>query len=419
MKIKVVILTLLVTSIVSSGALAQGFLKKLANKASNAGSDLIVKKTGEQAEKAIDGKKAKDVKEEKKTEAISESNSSGSVTAYSKFDFVPGNQILLLEDFEQDAIGEFPLKWFTKGGGEIVTLKDLPGKWLATTGGAALSPIIRFPENFTVEFDVFLNISANSSSVLPGLSFQFFDGGEKLRRLDAYNYPLNNIMMFSNSFNYQRVIARLDSREKGKVKLLSDPVSLAGFQRNYGSVVHVSMAVQKERVRLWYNEQKVMDIPIAVALNHNFNQMYILGNKKADGSPGFYFSNLKIAHGDPDLRQKLEQGKFVTSDILFDSNSAQIKPSSYGLLKQLAQALKENPSKFKIVGHTDNVGGTTDNLSLSKRRAEAVRELLVREFGIDGGRLQTDGKGALQPVADNKSGIGRAQNRRVEFIKSS
>src|SRR5690606_39223614 len=104
--------------------------------------------------------------------------------------------------------------------------------------------------------------SANSSSVLPGLSFQFFDGGEKLRRLDAYNYPLNNIMMFSNSFNYQRVIARLDSREKGKVKLLSDPVSLAGFQRNYGSVVHVSMAVQKERVRLWYNEQKVMDIPI-------------------------------------------------------------------------------------------------------------------------------------------------------------
>jgi outer membrane protein OmpA-like peptidoglycan-associated protein len=69
------------------------------------------------------------------------------------------------------------------------------------------------------------------------------------------------------------------------------------------------------------------------------------------------------------------------------------------------------------VGHTDTDGDDAKNLDLSSRRAASVRIALTTEFGIESSRLETDGKGEMQPVADNKTPEGKAQNRRVEFIK--
>jgi outer membrane protein OmpA-like peptidoglycan-associated protein len=73
--------------------------------------------------------------------------------------------------------------------------------------------------------------------------------------------------------------------------------------------------------------------------------------------------------------------------------------------------------KVNIVGHTDADGKSADNLNLSKRRAESVKANLVKNFGIDASRLETDGKGASQPVDNNITPEGKANNRRVEFIK--
>jgi Outer membrane protein and related peptidoglycan-associated (lipo)proteins len=73
--------------------------------------------------------------------------------------------------------------------------------------------------------------------------------------------------------------------------------------------------------------------------------------------------------------------------------------------------------KVNIVGHTDADGKDADNLILSKRRAESVKANLVKNFGIDASRLETDGKGASQPVDNNTTPEGKANNRRVEFIK--
>ena len=73
--------------------------------------------------------------------------------------------------------------------------------------------------------------------------------------------------------------------------------------------------------------------------------------------------------------------------------------------------------KVTIIGHTDSDGDAAQNLDLSKRRAASVRILLTTEFGIDGTRLQTDGSGETKPVGDNNTAEGKAQNRRVEFIK--
>ena len=108
----------------------------------------------------------------------------------------------------------------------------------------------------------------------------------------------------------------------------------------------------------------------------------------------------------------------MTSGITFDVNSDKIKPESFGVLKEIAGALTDNPTvKVKIIGHTDSDGDAAKNLELSKKRAEAVKATLSSEFSIDASRMDTDGLGATKPVADNKTTEGKAQNRRVEFVK--
>jgi Outer membrane protein and related peptidoglycan-associated (lipo)proteins len=130
-------------------------------------------------------------------------------------------------------------------------------------------------------------------------------------------------------------------------------------------------------------------------------------------------TNIKLAIGAPDTRSKLiTEGKFVTNGILFDVNSDRIKPESYGILKEIATVLTENASvRVKVVGHTDSDGDEKFNLELSKRRAESVKKALSKEFGIDESRIETDGKGESQPADKNDTPAGKANNRRVEFIK--
>ncbi|HRO71444.1 MAG TPA: OmpA family protein, partial [Chitinophagaceae bacterium] len=125
------------------------------------------------------------------------------------------------------------------------------------------------------------------------------------------------------------------------------------------------------------------------------------------------------ATGKPDTRHKLmEEGKFSTTGILFDFQSAVIKPESYAVVKDIASVLKENGSiRVRVLGHTSSDGDDNANMELSKKRAQAVKDLLVSDFGIDASRLESEGKGETQPIADNKSKEGKVLNRRVEFIK--
>ncbi|MGC1633668.1 MAG: OmpA family protein, partial [Gelidibacter sp.] len=132
-----------------------------------------------------------------------------------------------------------------------------------------------------------------------------------------------------------------------------------------------------------------------------------------------FISNLRIADGGEDLRRKLlSEGKISTNGILFNSGSASIKPQSMGIVLQISQVLLQDENiNLNIVGHTDADGNSDTNLKLSKERAQAVKDALVNLYNIPANRLQTDGKGASVPVAENNTADGKAQNRRVEFIK--
>ncbi|MBK7138731.1 MAG: OmpA family protein [Bacteroidetes bacterium] len=133
----------------------------------------------------------------------------------------------------------------------------------------------------------------------------------------------------------------------------------------------------------------------------------------------YFLTNLRVAVGAPDTRNKLiTEGKYSTTGILFDVNSDKIKPESFGTLKEIAAVLTENPDvKIKIIGHTDSDGEDAKNLELSKKRSESVKIALNKDFGISLDRMQTDGKGETMPVGDNTTIEGKANNRRVEFIK--
>jgi outer membrane protein OmpA-like peptidoglycan-associated protein len=121
----------------------------------------------------------------------------------------------------------------------------------------------------------------------------------------------------------------------------------------------------------------------------------------------------------PQIEDQLaKQKKAVIYGIYFDFNQATIKKESQPVLKEIADAMKNNPDWIlNVNGYTDNIGGDAYNADLSKRRSAAVKKALVDQYNITATRLTTDGFGASAPVDTNETLEGRARNRRVELIR--
>lgn len=343
----------------------------------------------------------------------------------SRFDFIPGEQIVYTESFDQDVIGELPTGWNTTGTGEVVTLNNFPGKWLQLHQRSfyLTSNEKEFGENYTVEFDVIMQLKYNGH-FYPYFSFGFLGtNGEPA----AGNDFLKNYRKYASIegifYPADAGRTRMDIRtyKTGRVYYDGDDQQVAVMSDYFGKPVHIAIQVQKERLRIWANQDKVFDAPKAVSPGTLMNQLMfeVHTSSYKETEYGMYLSNLKVAKGIPDTRHKLvEEGKFSTTGILFDVNADVIRPESYGVLKEIAAVLKENAGiKVKIIGHTDSDGDDQKNLQLSQKRAAAVAKALQETFGIDVATLQTEGKGESVPVGDNKTKEGKALNRRVEFIK--
>ena len=105
----------------------------------------------------------------------------------------------------------------------------------------------------------------------------------------------------------------------------------------------------------------------------------------------------------------------VELDVKFDFDKAVVKEESQGDIKSLADFMSQYPATTTVVeGHTDSVGTDAYNQGLSERRANAVRDVLVNQYGVGGDRVSSVGYGESRPVADNATAEGRAINRRVE-----
>jgi len=328
---------------------------------------------------------------------------------YSKYDFIPGEKVMFYDDFNTTAVGDFPPNWNTNASGEVVTTNLFPGNWfkMIGEGSIALEEGIKLPDNYTIEFDVIPQPSAANDN---GFDFGF------------YLYSANNPK---------------DMSEGGAVPGLNGGIKMTfGYRSAYdayneegytingikedavmepGKKYRLSMWVQKTRLRVYLDETKIFDLPKVFKTGMVCNMMrFELWNS---GSP--MISNFRIAGGLPDMRSKLlTEGKLVSYGIYFDVNKDVVKPESFGTLKGIADVLKENPTvRVKIVGHTDADGADAANLDLSKRRGASVKAELVKNFGIDASRLESDGLGETKPVAPNDTPANKAMNRRVEFIK--
>ena len=352
-------------------------------------------------------------KQEGTTETVKTETGPATLKTYSKYDFVPGEKIVVFEDFAQDAVGDFPDKWNTNASAEIVTIESLQGKWLKISKQGVFMPefIDSLPDNFTLEYDLLCDN--------PGKVWSFYSS---FTTLSDRNRP-ENWQSADSRFTF--IVAPYpDGNSTSNIERRKDGVGESTMNTGTKQFsdktkpVHISIWRQKERVRVYFNQEKVWDLPKVFSQTAKYNSLvYWLQGAADDGN--YYLSNLRLAVGMPDTRKKiLEQNKWVTHGILFDVNSATIKPESYGTLKEMATVLTEySDLKVKIVGHTDADGKDDANLDLSKRRAASVKAALAKEFGIDESRMETDGKGESEPIDKNDTPAGKANNRRVEFIK--
>jgi outer membrane protein OmpA-like peptidoglycan-associated protein len=407
-------------------------LKKLKKRAAEAAEETILRKveekTADETEKTMDsileapGKKMRkkrgntgaDGPYDEESEKLEEGGYDGetdlaSLEIYSKFDFVPGDQPLFFDDFEADYIGDFPSKWNTNGGGEVVSTSEGAEKWYEMKAGYTIyhvPDLPQLPEEYTIEFDLLatgLDQRTASTSVL------------KIILSDDPGFKLGNYAYAQMSFcQYSPVGLWV----RNSTKDINNEVS-ADIREALLNQPHISIAVNKQRFRLWVNENKVVDIPRLVpATNRPDRLKFELINFK-DGKERLFIRNLKVAEGGQDLRRQLiEEGAVSTTGILFESGSANLQPQSLGIIRQVSQVLQQDNSlSLQIIGHTDSDGDEVVNKALSQRRAEAVIGALVSVYGIDPGRLVAEGKGESEPVADNSTSDGKAKNRRVQFVK--
>lgn len=357
------------------------------------------------------------------TKESKSSSTNASLKAYSKYDFVAGEKIIVQDDFSNVAVGDFPVDWNTNSGGEIVTVDGKEGKWLMIPKEGVFMPdyIDKLPENFTLQFDLMCNEDFNYYS--GALSFTFIPTTNRGRLNDfgRFSAPENGVRLSVHPRDAGSGAGSITFRNfdgDGKENL-SNAVSTQQFFVSKSIHARVSIWRQKQRLRVYFNEEKVLDVPRAFDAAAIYNAFSICFEGKHQDQDRFLMGNINMAIGAPDTRSKLiTEGKLVTRGILFDSGSDKIKPESYGTLKDIAGVLKENPDvKVKIIGHTDSDGDDAKNMDLSKKRAAAVKDALVKEFAIAELRMQTDGKGESEPTDKNDTAVGKANNRRVEFVK--
>jgi flagellar motor protein MotB len=353
--------------------------------------------------------KAKKVAKEQPTEAKANVQEQQTLTSSSKYDFVPGDKILLFEDFSQDAVGDFPALWTTNGSGEVKTLNLYPGNWfnmLAADMRYQLQKPIALPENFIFEFDV-----------IPVRQPDYTDASFEFGFFYADNDELNNDIFPGNGgvkITCSEENWEVRGYDEGAVNATDGTTMIAPIQKD--KLNHIIVWIQKRRVRIYHLGQKAVDLPTALYAGQKLNRLRF-SLWSCGAFP--YITNLRFTTASPDMRSKLlTEGKIVCYGIYFDVNSDKVKPESYGSLNEIANVLKENPAiRISIVGHTDSDGDDAKNMDLSKRRAASVKNELSKTFGIDAARMETDGKGESQPVASNDIPANKAKNRRVEFIK--
>ncbi|ASU36396.1 OmpA family protein [Mucilaginibacter xinganensis] len=325
----------------------------------------------------------------------------GPISAYNNYDFVPGDQIIFDDSFADDQNGEFPAHWNLGAGQAVVnTIAGRPAFLLTDGNYAHVSPLIKSPsylgDAFTIEFDNY-----SSGGYPPKLYF--------------YNSNANAIAASSDQacITIATDVIGIENKTTGldlQGKIPADILS----ERYLNKWHHIAIAYRNNQLKVYVDQYRVAVAPNLGTKPHAFDIEGI-----GDPNNPIIIANVRVANGGGMnmLGKKFTDAKIITHGINFDIDKSTIKPESMGTLNMIVGILKDNPDlKFEVDGHTDNSGGAAHNATLSQQRADAVKSQLVN-MGIDGSRLTTKGFGDTKPISNNLTPEGKANNRRVEFVK--
>ncbi len=403
--------------VMSMGVSAQGFLKKLKDKAVDRVKDKIENKVERETDNVIDGvldgkKKEKSSKkrEEVNDDAVSKSVPDEQPQVTTSTDFKRGSVVMFEDDVTNEQVGEFPSKWDLLGGAaEVKTIGGV--KAIEPTNNAVITPLLKqqgayLPEEFTLEYDFYYwnskeDIGLNDMKLILINTPDRSDYPGEIG--DAVSFALTHGVCVSQDHNY-----RVKDRDTG---------FNYRFKQGWN---HVAISFNKRALKAYFNGNRIVNLP-------NVQQPAWFAFQVPFEYVGLTFiRNVVLAKGAVELYDRnasdidkaiAETGKFVTNNILFKTGKADLLPESMTEIQKMADYMKKNPrARFEVQGHTDNQGSDKINDPLSQKRAEAVVKALV-SLGVDDFNLKAVGKGSHEPVADNKTEAGRAKNRRVEFIK--
>lgn len=380
--------------------------------------DKAVDKTLDKAEESIDntvknvGKKKDEDKETKDKNIPAENEQekqetptvekASPVLTWNKYDFVPGTEIIFEDDFSSEQNGEFPSRWdMTAGTIEVVNWGGENVVWFKNTNANspnAILPLLKnrtedyLPEQFTVEMDVYFHKDYNLNRTY---YLFFYDKKNQMKIMQ----PSKPIRIDYNAVTYDLIGDTYPGHNKLKPN--------EGWR-------HVAISFNKRALKGYLDDTRLLNIP-----NLEINPTGIMisaHNTSGTGKP--FIKNVRIAKGAVPLYDKfLTNGKFVTTGIKFDVAKASIKPESMGTINYVVKMMTDHPElNFSVEGHTDSDGESASNQKLSEARAKAVTETMINA-GISADRLSSKGYGETKPMTSNDTPEGKAQNRRVEFVK--
>lgn len=329
---------------------------------------------------------------------VAGSSGEPSLKVYQNYDFVPGDSIVFDDDFRSDQDGEFPAHWKLVNGQGVINMVDGSPVFVLTDGlDAKVAPRVKstsyLGDTFTIEFDYF-PVKDGWSGL--NLYVHWPNSGDDAGRIDFQGDGAVHASAFPKEFNFTGPYP--------------GPGGGDGFA---GKWHHGALVVKNGQLKAYVDQYRVLvapDLPV--------KPTSIDFGGRVSGYP-IRFKNVRIANGGGmNLIDKLtKDGRIVTHGILFDVNKSEVKPQSMGTIKQIVSLLNGNPTlKLEIDGHTDSDGDAQANVALSQARADAVKQVIVAQ-GINASRLTTKGYGATKPIASNDTPEGKANNRRVEFVK--
>lgn len=404
------------------------FLEKLVNKSKKKIEREAEKRTEKRVNKGIEGvfnqaeegmdstlkkekKNPKDKPSSEKTgseltnsSTIKDSEQPQSALKWTKYDFVPGTEIIFEDNQQNEQNGEFPSKWdLVTGIVENANMNENNVIYFRETGNFpnGIVPLLKdpsadyLPEDFTIEFDAYFEKGKyNDYHVF------FYDTKNKSQKKIKNGF----VSFYVNSVKYGYT-----STEK---QLENTKFSNKDDDKSHWR--HIAISFNKRALKVYLDETRLLNIP---NITDNLTGLTLSVNH-ANQEKNQFIKNVRIAKGAVPLYEKvLTDGKFITTGIKFDVNKATLKLESMGTINYVVKMMQDNPDwNFCVEGHTDSDGNDASNQSLSEKRAAAVCTELVRQ-GISNERLTSKGWGESKPMTDNTSSEGKAQNRRVEFVK--